>query len=831
MKFTKALFNTSLLSALWAAGAFAQATIDNFTDPSTGFQFSRATVATSDTPGGFQLGIALPAAADTNEEYLGYLVGARTSGAGWTGISHAGAMPGSLLLMAWVNGQTIQTSFRYASGYVAPDIYTGNATLTQVAHTVNDTHFTLTYRCQWCWVWDQDNTPGSQLPTGSSLVLGWAQSTTNPSPVTDSDATIIEHDSMGLYGIPVAGAQNPNYSSYIGKIPQASTTASPTPTSTSSTSPTSPATATATACAAGSFQKAPSTTYDYIIVGAGAGGIPLADRLSEAGHSVLLIERGPPSSHRWGGTLRPSWLNSTNLTRFDVPGLDNEIWVDSAGIACPDVGEMAGCVLGGGTAINAGLWWHAPDIDWDYNFPKGWQSADMTPNVNKVFSRIPWNDNPSMDGVLHMPQGLDVVGGALGAAGWQSVVANQVPNQKTKAYSRSIWMYSNGERGGPMATYLVTANARKNFKLITGTTVNRVVRNGAQITGVEVENFINGGYCGTFNVTPTTGRVILSSGTLGTPKILFRSGIGPTDQLAIVNGSSDGPKMISSKQWINLPVGYNLGDHTDTDIQITHPNISFYDYYAAYSTPIAADAANYISHRSGMLAQSAPNIQPVFWDTVAGADNITRQFQYTARVEGDTNKSMTISQYLGRGAVSRGRLTITNGLDMTVSTLPYLRDSNDLDAVVTALTRVIDALQTDPQITVTVPSSNQTVAEYVNSIPITSQRTANHWVGSNKMGTDSGLTGGSSVVDTNTKVYGTNNLYIVDASIFPFIGSTNPSALIVAVAERAAELLTGTASTAASSTTALPASGTSGEKPSGSGAKCRRSKMRRHEAK
>ena len=102
---------------------------------------------------------------------------------------------------------------------------------------------------------------------------------------------------------------------------------------------------------------APTKTYDYIVVGAGAGGIPIADKLSEAGKSVLLIEKGPNSSGRYGGTMRPEWLRGTNLTRFDVPGLCNQIWVDSAGIACTDTDQMAGCVLGGGTAVNAGLWW------------------------------------------------------------------------------------------------------------------------------------------------------------------------------------------------------------------------------------------------------------------------------------------------------------------------------------------------------------------------------------------------------------------------------------------------------------------------------------------
>lgn len=62
-------------------------------------------------------------------------------------------------------------------------------------------------------------------------------------------------------------------------------------------------------------------------------------------------------------------------------------------------------------------------------------------------------------------------------------------------------------------------------------------------------------------------------------------------------------------------------------------------------------------------------------------------------------------------------------------------------------------------------------------------------MGTAKLGTDSGLKGGTSVVDTNTKVYGTDNIFVVDASIWPGMPSTNPSGLIVVAAERAAELI------------------------------------------
>jgi cellobiose dehydrogenase (acceptor) len=55
------------------------------------------------------------------------------------------------------------------------------------------------------------------------------------------------------------------------------------------------------------------------------------------------------------------------------------------------------------------------------------------------------------------------------------------------------------------------------------------------------------------------------------------------------------------------------------------------------------------------------------------------------------------------------------------------------------------------------------------------------------LGTDSGLEGGTAVVDLDTKVYGTDNLFVVDASIFPGMVTGNPSAMIVTAAEYAAE--------------------------------------------
>lgn len=351
-------------------------------------------------------------------------------------------------------------------------------------------------------------------------------------------------------------------------------------------------------------------------------------------------------------------------------------------------------------------------------------------------------------------------------------------------------MFSHGERGGPMATYLVDAKDLPNFTLMVNTTVNRVIRDGSAATGVEVEAFLPGGQCGNINLA-TGGKVILSAGAFGSPKILFRSGIGPQDQLEIVK-EAEGDAMVDEAQWLDLPVGKNLDDHANTEIVITHPNVEFYDFYAAYDDPIPSDEQKYVDQRSGILAQSAPNLAAVFWHDQVGPDGITRTSQWTARVESShgikSNKSISLSHYLGRGKTSRGRTTITSGLNMVVSDTPYVNNENDLAATKDAFRTVIAALSADKQIDVVVPSKNTTLDDYLADYSqTTGGRTANHWMGSCKMGTDSGLKNGTAVVDTDTKVYGMDNLFVVDASIFPGMITTNPSALIVSVAEHAVE--------------------------------------------
>ena len=127
-----------------------------------------------------------------------------------------------------------------------------------------------------------------------------------------------------------------------------------------------------------------------------------------------------------------------------------------------------------------------------------------------------------MDHKLYYQQGYNLVAGALNQSGWKYIVPNDHPDMKNHTYGHSTFMYSNGERGGPLATYLVTAVERKELTLWMNTAAKRVIRNGGHATGVELE--CNGaGKSGIVSVTPGTGRVILSAGTFASAKLLLRS--------------------------------------------------------------------------------------------------------------------------------------------------------------------------------------------------------------------------------------------------------------------------------------------------------------------
>jgi cellobiose dehydrogenase (acceptor) len=172
----------------------------------------------------------------------------------------------------------------------------------------------------------------------------------------------------------------------------------------------------------------------------------------------------------------------------------------------------------------------------------------------------------------------------LDLQGYQNITLNDQPNNKNRVYGYSSFDVSfllyrnsvvlirpvkfiNGKRGGPVASYLRTAKVRPNYTYKGRVKVSSVVRNGPQITGVRT-NDTSLGPNGIVPLTPK-GRVILSAGSFGSPRILFQSGIGPTDMIQLVQQNAGASGNLPPKQdWINLPVGENVSDAPYVDVYI-----------------------------------------------------------------------------------------------------------------------------------------------------------------------------------------------------------------------------------------------------------------------
>jgi cellobiose dehydrogenase (acceptor) len=115
-------------------------------------------------------------------------------------------------MLGTLNKWRLYSMLTVSSGYVAPEDYTGNATLTQIYSTVTDTHIELVYRCQWCWIWNQNGAEGSQVPTGEVQVIGWAQHKDVP-----STGWTFHNNGQSQFGAPTADARNAKYSEWVKK--------------------------------------------------------------------------------------------------------------------------------------------------------------------------------------------------------------------------------------------------------------------------------------------------------------------------------------------------------------------------------------------------------------------------------------------------------------------------------------------------------------------------------------------------------------------------------------------------------------------------------------
>ena len=331
-----------------------------------------------------------------------------------------------------------------------------------------------------------------------------------------------------------------------------------------------------------------------------------------------------------------------------------------------------------------------------------------------------------------------------------------------------------------MRTYLPLAQALDNFKLELHTKVIRAVRTNSTITGVEVE--VGGGARETINLKPG-GKVILASGAMSTPRVLFNSGIGPAEQIQNVASGNTRVRLPEESEWIELPVGKRIQDHplwtttwNMTGEAASQPILTMEELVDPTEEMIAQFA-----QARGVLAQN--DIRMELWtDVTPAADGETRYVQ--VEFFGKTTGQFNMEMFLTKGATSRGEL----GIDADGATYfikgPLMNTDGDKEAMNTFVETILEYSR-KPDSAYIWPGrggANATASDGLRNV-----YSGIHVVASAPIGMDDGREGGHAVVDLDTRVYGTDNLFVVDASINPGVPTGNTMAITMLVAEKAAE--------------------------------------------